>query len=90
MPRKRGTSQSELIKLAIEGLDAQIQALQEKRAELTKMTGGGSRPAGRSASVKASASKPAKARRKVSLATRRKLRDAAKKRWARIKGEKGS
>jgi len=92
MPRGRPASaQTELVKLALEGLDAKIQALQEQRAKLAKMTsgggGGGKAPAARkSASVKASAAPPAK--RKVSAATKRKLKAAAKARWARIRAEK--
>lgn len=91
MPRGRPASaQTELVKLALEGLDAKIQALQEQRAKLAKMTGGGGggRPAAArtTASVKASAAAPAK--RKVSAATKRKLKAAAKARWARIRAEK--
>lgn len=96
MPRGRPASaQTELVKLALEGLDAKIQALQEQRAKLAKMTSGGggggggkgkARATRTTASVKASAAPPAK--RKVSAATRRKLKAAAKQRWAKIRAEK--
>ncbi len=92
MPRGRPASaQTELVKLALEGLDAKIQALQEQRAKLAKMTSGGgggkakARAARTTASVKASAAQPAK--REVSAATRRKLKAAAKKRWAKIRAD---
>jgi len=89
--RKRSTSisQAEVARLALTGIDIQIQELQQKRDQLAKRIpgGGGNSPAARStASVKASTAKPAKQRRPVSAATRRKLKAAAKKRWARIKG----
>ena len=93
MPRGRPASaQTELVKLALEGIDAQIRVLQEKRSQLAKMGGGGAaavakRSAGKTASVKANTAPAAK--RKVSAATRRKLKEAARKRWARIRAEKG-
>jgi Arc/MetJ-type ribon-helix-helix transcriptional regulator len=97
MPRpKSSSSRSELIRLAIAGLDAQIQELQDKRKELTRMSPGLSgvassiaAPARKRAAVTASTSSPAKKKRKVSAATRKKLKDAAKARWARIRSERG-
>jgi hypothetical protein len=90
MPRGRPASgQTELVRLALEGIDAQIRALQEKRAQIAKMGAGGGgavRAKRTAASVKATTSPPAK--RKVSAATRRKLKEAARKRWARIRAEK--
>ncbi len=97
MPRPKGSSsRSELIRLAITGIDAQIQELQDKRKELTRMAPGFSSaassmpaPARKRAAVTASTSAPAKKKRKVSAATRKKLKDAAKARWARIRSERG-
>jgi hypothetical protein len=96
MPRGRPASaQTELVRLALEGIDAQIRVLQEKRAQFAKMAGSscgcgcgrGTAPAARAAaSVKANAAPPAK--RKVSAATRRKLKEAAKRRWANQRTEK--
>jgi len=97
MPRGRrrtGTSQAELVSYALAGIDAQIQELQQKRAQLAGKAAGttGATARGRAtrdtASVKAKSAQPAKARRKVSASTRRKLKEAAKRRWAREKGDK--
>ena len=96
MPRpKTSSSRSELIKLAIAGIDAQIQELTEKRAELIREapTGGAvsvsAGPGRKRATVTSSASVSAKKKRVVSAATRRKLKEAAKARWARIRSERG-
>ena len=92
MARKQGAAanQEELVSFAIEGIDAQIQALIEKRSALVGMRGGSlgsGRGTRRAAGVRANAAAPAK-KRKVSEATRRKLKAAAKKRWARERTEK--
>jgi hypothetical protein len=97
MPRtKNSSSRSELIKLAIAGIDAQIQELTEKRAQLIREApaGGGAisisaGPGRRRATVTASSSVSAKKKRVVSPATRKKLKEAAKARWARIRSERG-
>jgi hypothetical protein len=97
MPRpKSSSSRSELIRLAIAGLDAQIQELQDKRRELTRMapglasaTSSMAAPARKRAAVTSNTSAPAKKKRKVSAATRKKLKEAAKARWARIRTERG-
>ncbi len=86
MPRKRGTepSQAEIIRLALEGIDAQIAALQEKRARLAKKLPASSS----SAAVTAPSAKAARGRRgrrrkrRFSAETRQKLSEAAKARWA--------
>jgi hypothetical protein len=97
MPRpKGGSSRSELVRLAIAGIDAQIQDLMDKRRQFAKLAPGaaGSAPASassgaiRAASVTVSKAAPAKKKRVVSAATRRKLKEAAKARWARVRGEK--
>ncbi len=90
MPRKSGSGNpAELIKMAIAGLDQQIKELTEKREQLAKLVSGvatsSARRRGRPAS--ASAATGGKAKRVVSEATRRKLRAAAKARWARERGE---
>ncbi|MCI0662862.1 MAG: hypothetical protein L0220_17480 [Acidobacteria bacterium] len=99
MPRPKGSSsRAELVRLAIAGLDAQIQELTEKRKQLVKMAPGvvsaapaGGGPVARRSMVVVAASKaaPAKKKRVVSAATRRKLKEAAKARWARIRATKG-
>lgn len=98
MPRpKGGSSRSELVRLAIAGIDAQIQELMDKRKEFAKMAPGA---AGSATSVAAAASvsrvavtgtKSASAKKKriVSAATRKKLKEAAKARWARVRAERG-
>lgn len=92
---------AELIKQAIAGLDAQIQEWTSKRDQLARLLPEGSasaaftgrrrgRPPGsknKAAAAGKSAKANAKPKRKVSAATRRKLKEAARARWARIKGE---
>jgi len=95
MPRPKGTSsRAELVRLAIAGIDAQIQALENKRAELVRMIPGAAiaavsagGPGRKRVVVAAAKTAPAKKKRVVSAATRRKLKEAAKARWARIRGE---
>jgi hypothetical protein len=98
MPRpKGGSSRSELVRLAIAGIDAQIQELMDKRKEFAKMAPGAtgaaavSAPSGaiRAAAVTGSKTASSKKKRVVSAATRRKLKEAAKARWARARAEKG-
>lgn len=100
MPRPKGSgNRSELVQLALAGIDAQIQQLQsqidalaDKRKQLAK-TGGGSVAAaasvvtkGRKAAVAAAGASSTK-KRVVSAATRKKLKEAAKARWAKARGE---
>jgi hypothetical protein len=98
MPRpKGGSSRSELVRLAIAGIDAQIQELMDKRKEFAKMAPGAggsataSAPSGaiRAAAVTGSKTAPSKKKRTVSAATRKKLKEAAKARWARVRAERG-
>ena len=101
--RKGSTSQAELVQLALAGIDAQIEELQQKRSQLAGMAPAStteSRGTRKTASVKAKPGRPAKKaavkaavaaeeeKREVSESTRRKLKRAAKKRWAREKAEK--
>jgi len=91
MPRPKGSgNRSELIQLALAGIDAQIQQLQtqigaltEKRKQLAK---GGTATVATSG-AKAAAGTAAK-KRVVSAATRKRLKDAAKARWAKVRAEK--
>lgn len=98
MPRpKVGSSRSDLIRLAIAGIDAQIENLTEKKRELAREIPGvayaapsaPTRPARKRAAMTSATASPAKKKRKVSPATRKKLKDAAKARWARIRAERG-
>ncbi len=95
MPRKPGPN-TELVRLAITGIDAQVgelqrqvKELQEKKAQLGRMVG--VRPAAPAASAApAKAAEPAKKektkkRRKMSPEARKKLAIAAKARWAKVK-----
>jgi hypothetical protein len=89
MPKKSGTGNpADLIKMAIDGLDVQIKEWTDKREQLAKMIDGaaaaGVRRRGRPAGTTAASNKP---KRVVSEATKRKLRAAAKARWARERGE---
>ena len=97
MPRpKGGSSRSELVRLAIAGIDAQIQELMDKRKQFAKLAPGatGSAPTvGAAATVSRVAvtgtkAAPAKKKRVVSAATRKKLKEAAKARWARVRAER--
>src|SRR5262245_27148368 len=99
MPRpKVGSSRSDLIRLAIAGIDAQIENLTEKKRELARAIPGvaysaapaaPTRPARKLAAMTSATASPAKKKRKVSPATRKKLKEAAKARWARIRAERG-
>jgi hypothetical protein len=90
MPKKsENGSPSDLIKMAIDGIDVQIKEWTDKREQLAKLITGvaisGVRRRGRPAGSGGSASN--KPKRVVSEATKRKLRAAAKARWARERGE---
>lgn len=89
MPRPKGSgNRSELVQLAIVGIDTQIQQLHAQIAELTEkrkqLAKGGSAVA---ATKGASAAEGAK-KRVVSAATKKKLKEAAKARWAKVRAEK--
>ncbi|MEO6725476.1 MAG: hypothetical protein ABIU20_10190 [Blastocatellia bacterium] len=102
MPRPKGSAnknRSELVQLALAGIDAQIQQLQsqidsltDKRKQISKSnTGGGATPAASVTSKgRKAAATPAKKKRAVSASTRKKLKEAAKARWARQRGEDGA
>ena len=98
MPRPKGSgnkNRSELVQLALAGIDAQIHQLQsqidlltDKRKQISKSGSGGE---GASASVASRGRKAAatstKTKRVVSAATRKKLKEAAKARWAKQREE---
>src|SRR5215475_4831430 len=91
MPKKSGSGNpAEHIKLAIASIDHQIKELEAQREQLAKIVPGVSaasaRRRGRPASALA-AVRSSKPKRVVSDATKRKLKAAAKARWARYRGE---
>lgn len=91
MARPKGSgNRSELVQLALVGIDTQIQQLQSQIAELAEkrkqLVKGGAAPAGVKAVSAAAA--PVARKRVVSAATKRKLKEAAKARWARARAEK--
>ncbi len=75
--------QSELIRLALAGLDTQIAELQAKRAQLAAMTN--PQPTGTASTVKA-ATPPSKGG-KMSEEAKAKISAAAKARWDKVKKE---
>src|SRR5262247_819163 len=75
MPTKR-TDPAELLRLALDGFDAQIAELQAKRAQLTALIG-------RSSANPAVEVAPTQKRRKLSAVARAKISAAAKARWAK-------
>jgi hypothetical protein len=90
MPRKSASSNpAEHIKLAIASIDVQIKELTAQREQLAKVIPGvaaaSARRRGRPASALVTVR--AKPKRVVSEATKRKLKAAAKARWARYRGE---
>ena len=102
MPRPKGSgNRSELVQLALAGIDAQIQQLQlqidalaDKRKQYAKTGGGGAAPSvsivtkGRKAAVAAAVTDASSTKKRVvSAATRKKLKEAAKARWAKARGE---
>jgi hypothetical protein len=92
MPRKSANSNpAEHIKLAIASIDNQIKELTAQREQLAKVIPGVAaasvRRRGRPSSALAAVSAKAKPKRVVSEATKRKLKAAAKARWARYREE---
>jgi hypothetical protein len=93
MPKKSGSGDpSELIRMAISRIDDQIGELTAQRTQLEKMVSGGvdvpvARRRGRPPlAVKAVTT--GRKKRKVSPATKAKLKAAAKARWARYRADK--
>lgn len=75
-------NQSELMRLALAGLDTQIAELQEKRAQLAALT------SGQPAAPSVEAAPPPQKTGKMSDEARAKISAAAKKRWAKVKKAK--
>jgi hypothetical protein len=98
MPRPRGGSgRSELVRLAIVGIDAQIQDLMDKREQLAKLASGAVTVAPevhtnggvtRVAVTRSEVVPAKKKKRVVSAETRKKLKKAAKARWAKARAER--
>jgi hypothetical protein len=97
MPKTSSSGKSaDLLKQAIASIDEEIKALTAQRDQLAKLVGGGAAPAparrGRPAASPApagkKAAKKAGKKRVFSAATKKKLKDAAKARWARVREEK--
>jgi chorismate mutase len=89
MPKKSGrSSAADHIKMAIDGIDAEIRDLTQKREQLAKMVGAAAAATAAPSRGKPAAAAGRKRKRTVSEATKRKLRAAAKARWARIRAEK--
>lgn len=89
MPRKSGSSNpQEHIRMAIASIDRQIKDLTAQREQLAKIVPGiasaSARRRGRPVGAAATGDKP---KRVVSEATKKKLRAAAKARWAKERGE---
>jgi hypothetical protein len=83
------SSNVEIVRLAIAGIDAQIKGLQEKRAEYAKMISGRVAPPVTGPSIgSANEAESERKRRTMSAATRKKIAAAAKARWAKIKAVK--
>ncbi len=90
MARSKGSGgRSELVQLAIVGIDTQIQQLQSQIAELTEKRKQLAKGGPVTAAVKgASAAAVGGKKRTVSAATKKKLKEAAKARWAKVRAEK--
>src|SRR5262249_4679637 len=96
MPKKSGSGDpADLIRMAIARIDDQIGELSAQRAQLVRMVsldgdGAAARRRGRPPAAKAAATPagPARKKRKVSAATKAKLKAAAKARWARYRAER--
>jgi len=90
MPRTRGGhDQTELIRLAISGIDAQMRELEEKRRALTRLLSAGpGRPRVSEAKARVVQKTGTSRKRAFSAATRKRLSVAAKRRWARARAEK--
>ncbi len=92
MPRPKGSGNpSELVQLAIVGIDTQIQRLEAQIAELNEKRRQLAKDGSVAATAKVAGIAAADGRRKkrvVSAATKKKLKEAAKARWAKARAEK--
>lgn len=80
MPRQKTVQNSELLKAALEGLEAQKKRIEEQIGQVQAMLG---RRRGRPPAVAAApaAEKPSR-KRKLSVAARKRIAAAQKRRWA--------
>ena len=82
MPRHKTVENSELLKAALEGLEAQKKRVEDQISQVQAMLG---RRRGRPpASAKVAPEKPA-GRRKLSAAARKRIAAAQKRRWAEFR-----
>jgi Arc/MetJ-type ribon-helix-helix transcriptional regulator len=95
MPRPKGSgNRSEFVQFALAGIDAQIQQLQSQIEELTDMRkqlakdGNVASATVAAKGAKAAAGAATKKKRVVSSLTKKRLREAAKARWAKVRAEK--
>lgn len=89
MPRPKGSgNRSELVQLALVGIDTQIQQLQAQIAELTEKRKQLAKGGSTVAAVKSASTAEGAKKRVVSAATKKKLKEAAKARWAKVRAEK--
>lgn len=88
--KAKGGDPSELIQMAITRIDEQIEELNQQRAQLVGMISGDFAPAAgrRRGRPPGKPAQTGAKKRKVSAATKAKLRAAAKARWARYRAEK--
>jgi hypothetical protein len=80
--------QSELVKFALIGIDAQITELRQKREELLGNTGLVTSSNKAATSIAASPTAVQRKRRKMSAEHRAKLKVAAKLKWEKVKAAK--
>ena len=80
--------QSELIRFAIIGIDAQISELSQRRAELLGRTGRQASSKSTAPSVDTRSTSEPRKRKKMSAAHRAKLKAAAKLRWEKVRAAK--
>jgi hypothetical protein len=81
MPKTRGNDLAELLRQVLSAVDTRIADLQGKRAQLTAMLN-------QKSAANAMELKGPRGRRKMSAATKAKIRAAAKARWARERAVK--
>jgi hypothetical protein len=83
MPRHKTVENSELLKAALEGLEAQKKRIEEQISQVQGMLGRrrGRPPASAVAAAAPAAQKPAH-KRKLSAAARKRIAAAQKRRWA--------
>lgn len=84
MPRSKSFDANQHLTKALSALDAQINALQAKRAQLVAIIGGGKT----TAKATAKAATAGAAKRPMSEEAKKKISEAQRKRWAAAKKKK--